>query len=172
MPSTSKKQHNFMAAVANNPSFAKKVGVPQSVGKEFNQADKSRKFLKGGDTMASKMNPGFMAMMAKKKGATKMAGGGMPMKDGKPAFIGDGKGMKKGGAVYNDDREPGSSGGMGGDRVPSGQGEKRGGLMKAKKMNMGGMAGGGSASKRADGVATKGKTKGSMVKMNMGGKAC
>ena len=36
--------------------------------------------------MASKMNPGFMAMMAKKKGANKMAGGGMPMKDekGKP----------------------------------------------------------------------------------------
>ena len=66
------------------------------MGKEFNQADKSRKFSKGGDTMASKMNPGFMAMMAKKKaGAKKMAGGGMPMKDGKPAFIGDGKGMKK-----------------------------------------------------------------------------
>jgi len=139
MPSTSKKQHNFMAAVANNPSFAKKVGVPQSVGKEFNQADKSRKFSKGGDTMASKMNPGFMAMMAKKKGATKMAGGGMPMKDGKPAFLNDGRGMKNGGM---------------------------------KKMNMGGMANGGSASKRADGVASKGKTKGSMVKMNMGGKAC
>jgi len=69
------------------------------VGKEFNQADKSRKFSKGGDTMASKMNPGFMAMMAKKKGAAKMAGGGMPMKDGKPAFIGDGKGMKHGGAT-------------------------------------------------------------------------
>jgi hypothetical protein len=129
MPSTSKKQHNFMAAVANNPSFAKKVGVPQSVGKEFNQADKSRKFSKGGDTMA-KMNAGMMAMMAKKK-PMKMAGGGMPMKDGKPAFIGDGKGMKKGG-----------------------------------------MANGGSASKRADGVATKGKTKGTMVRMNMGGKAC
>jgi len=44
MPSTSKKQHNFMAAVANNPSFAKKVGVPQSVGKEFNIAsDVTRK---------------------------------------------------------------------------------------------------------------------------------
>jgi hypothetical protein len=88
--------------------------------------------------MASKMNPGFMAMMAKKKAGAKsempmkkMAGGGMPMKDGKPAFIGDGKGMKHGG-----------------------------------------MANGGSASKRADGVATKGKTKGMMVKMNMGGKAC
>ena len=81
MPSTSKKQHNFMAAVANSPKFAKKVGVPQSVGKEFTTADKDRKFSKGGDTMASKMNPGFMAMMAKKKGAPakKMAGGGMAM---------------------------------------------------------------------------------------------
>ena len=101
------------------------------MGKDFTTADKGRKFSKGGDTMASKMNPGFMAMMAKKKGATTMAGGGMPMKDGKPAFIGDGKGMKKGG-----------------------------------------MANGGSASKRADGVATKGKTKGTMVGMKMGGKAC
>ena len=133
MPTTSKKQHNFMAAVANNPSFAKKVGVPQSVGKDFTTADKGRKFSKGGDTMASKMNPGFMAMMAKKKGAPakKMAGGGMPMKDGKPAFIGDGKGMKHGG-----------------------------------------MANGGSASKRADGVVSKGKTKGTMIGMKMGGKAC
>jgi hypothetical protein len=110
MPSTSKKQHNFMAAVANNPSFAKKVGVPQSVGKEFSNADKDRKFSKGGDTMASKMNPGFMAMMAKKKGASKMAGGGMAMGKVKTA-------------------------------APS-----------------------------RDGVATKGKTKGAMVAMKMGGK--
>jgi hypothetical protein len=76
MPSVSKKQRNFMAAVAHNPSFAKKVGVPTSVGKDFNQADKGRKFSKGGDTMASKMNPGFMAMM-KKKGTSKMADGGV-----------------------------------------------------------------------------------------------
>ena len=78
MPSSSKKQHNFMAAIANNPAFAKKVGIPQSVGKDFTTADKGRKFSKGGD-MATKMNPGFMAMMAKKKGAPakKMAGGGM-----------------------------------------------------------------------------------------------
>ena len=101
-----------MAAVANNPSFAKKVGVPQSVGKDFTTADKDRKFSKGGTTMASKMNPGFMAMMAKKKAGAKAE---MPMKK---------------------------------------------------------MAGGGSASKRADGVASKGKTKGSMIKMNKGGKAC
>ena len=68
MPSSSKKQHNFMAAVANNPAFAKKAGVSRSVGQDFTKADKGRKFSKGGDTMASKMNPGFMAMMAKKKG--------------------------------------------------------------------------------------------------------
>ena len=58
MPSTSKKQHNFMAAIANSPAFAKKVGVPQSVGQDFSAADKGRKFAKGGDTMATKgMNP-------------------------------------------------------------------------------------------------------------------
>ena len=48
MPSSSKKQHNFMAAVANNPSFAKKAGVPQSVGKDFTAADKGIKIPKSG----------------------------------------------------------------------------------------------------------------------------
>ena len=43
-----------MAAVANSPAFAKKVGVPRSVGQDFIEADKGRKFLKGGDTMATK----------------------------------------------------------------------------------------------------------------------
>jgi hypothetical protein len=138
MPSTSKKQHNFMAAIAHNPAFAKKVGIPQSVGKDFDEADKGKKFgsggrtrpdvqkvnksktdhgkmtffKEGGDTMASKMNPGFMAMMAKKKGASKMAGGGMAMGKVKTA-------------------------------APS-----------------------------RDGIAEKGKTKGKMVAMKMGGKAC
>jgi hypothetical protein len=116
MPSTSKKQHNFMAAVANNPAFAKKAGVPQSVGKEFSNADKGRKFSKGGDMKDSKMNPGFMAMMAKKKGAPakKMASGGMASKMG---------------AVKT-------------------------------------------AAPSKDGVAMKGKTKGTMVKMARGGKTC
>jgi hypothetical protein len=99
MPSSSKKQHNFMAAIANSPSFAKKVGVPQSVGKDFTTADKGRKFSKGGDTMASKMNPGFMAMMAKKKDGAK---GGMPAAlakhAGKPASKAH-AGLKSGGAV-------------------------------------------------------------------------
>jgi len=35
MPSKSAKQRKFMAAVANNPKFAKEVGVPQSVGRKF-----------------------------------------------------------------------------------------------------------------------------------------
>ena len=75
MPSVSKKQHNFMAAVANNPKFAKKAGVPSSVGKEFLTADKGKKFREGG-TM-KKSNP-FMEMIAKKKEAA--AKKDMPMK--------------------------------------------------------------------------------------------
>ena len=43
MPSVSKKQHNFMAAVAKNPSFAKKAKVPQSVGSEYLKADKKKR---------------------------------------------------------------------------------------------------------------------------------
>ena len=63
-----------MQAVAHNPAFAKKAGVPQSVGKEF---------TKSGGGMATKMNPGFMAMMKKKAGAKKMANGGMTTSMGK-----------------------------------------------------------------------------------------
>ena len=47
MPSTSKKQHNFMAMVANDPAKAKQMGVPPSVGQEFVQADKGMKFGTG-----------------------------------------------------------------------------------------------------------------------------
>lgn len=42
MPSTSDKQHRFMQAVANNPKFAAKADVPQSVGKEFVKADAAK----------------------------------------------------------------------------------------------------------------------------------
>ena len=52
MPSKSKAQRNFMAAAAHNPAFAKKVGIPAKVAKEFNQADKGKKFVGGG--MATK----------------------------------------------------------------------------------------------------------------------
>jgi hypothetical protein len=48
MPSTSKKQHNFMAAIAKNSAFAKKVGIKSSVGEHFLTADKGKKFRSGG----------------------------------------------------------------------------------------------------------------------------
>ena len=81
------------------------------------------------------------SMMGMKKGG--MAGGGMPMvmKDGK--------------------------------KIPAFAADGKGAMKHggtAKKMNMGGMSNGGSASKRADGIATKGKTKGTMLKK--GGMAC
>ena len=173
MPSTSKKQHNFMAAIAHNPSFAKKVGVSQSVGKDFNEADKGRKFS-GGGAMQQKINKqntrhgkfdlpvanlNRMAgmkgggsvkeskamvakemMFMKKKGAPAsmmkhekaeagMKGGGMPMKDGKPAFM---KKFAKGGGIES-------------------HGKTKGTIIK--------MAAGGSVSARADGIAQRGKTK-------------
>ena len=73
MASSSTKQHNFMAAVANNPKFAKQVGVPSSVGKEFISADKAQK----GSTMATKGKMPFMGKDAKEmKPAKKYAAGG------------------------------------------------------------------------------------------------
>ena len=70
MPSVSKKQHNLMEGVAHNPSFAKKVGIPQSVGKEFVSADKGKKFKEGGMAESKKMVGKEIAFM-KKKGAPK-----------------------------------------------------------------------------------------------------
>jgi hypothetical protein len=99
-----------MEAVAHNPSFAKKVGVPQSVGKDFSTADKNRKFSKGGDMKAEMMKKGGMPMK---------------MKDGKkvPIF------MNKGGMAASS-------------------------MGKVK-----------TAAPSKNGVAAKGKTKGSQVKM-------
>ena len=52
MPSKSSSQHNLMAAVAHNPAFAKKLGIPQKVGKEFAKSDEGKK-LKGGGLYAN-----------------------------------------------------------------------------------------------------------------------
>lgn len=48
MPSKSPSQHRLMAAVAHSPTFAKKVGISQKVGKEFASADEGKKFKGGG----------------------------------------------------------------------------------------------------------------------------
>ena len=95
MPATSKKQEKFMQAVANNPKFAKKVGVKQSIGQEFTKENsmKTRKMNMGGRAMNDRdgsvaMDPRMqMAMAAQQKQA---AMGGMK-KGGKV------KKMRKGG---------------------------------------------------------------------------
>ncbi len=70
MPSVSKKQHNLMAMVAHDPAAAKRLGISQSVGKEFVKADKGKKFKEGGMAESKKMMGKEVAFM-KKKGAPK-----------------------------------------------------------------------------------------------------
>jgi hypothetical protein len=79
MPSSSAKQHRFMEAVAHNPAFAKKVGISQSVGKDFSAADKGKKFGRGGmpainkqDTQHGSMDMPFKSL--KKFGGMKSGG--------------------------------------------------------------------------------------------------
>jgi len=83
MPTVSGKQEKFMQAVAHNPKFAKKVGVPQSVGKEFTGM---KKMAKGGFAYGEKMGAvktaapsrDGVASKGKTKGMqVKMAGSGM-----------------------------------------------------------------------------------------------
>ena len=90
MPSVSKKQHNLMAAVAHSPSFAKKVGIPTTVGKDFMTADKGKKFKVGGTMKHSdiKEDMPMMKKVAKQevkaheKSMHKMAKGGVTRADG------------------------------------------------------------------------------------------
>lgn len=93
MPSKSKAQRNFMAAAAHNPAFAKKVGIPAKVAKEFNQADKGKKFVGGGMAKEnSKMD------MAQDKKTVKKAIGmhDKQMHGGKKTDLAD---LKKGGSA-------------------------------------------------------------------------
>ena len=136
MPSKSKPQARLMAAVAHNPAFAKKVGISQSVGKEFNKADKGKTFNKGGEMKESK------AMVKKEISFMKKKGAPASMIKHEKA---EAKGMKKGGMAEC-------------KTVAKKE-------VKGHEKRMHGMAKGG-------GVEVKGKTKGKMVKMNMGGKAC
>jgi len=142
MPSTSKKQHNFMAAVASNPSFAKKVGVPSSVGKDFLSADKGRKFNKGGEMKESK------AMIKKEVSFMKKKGAPASMVKHEAAEMGA---MKKGGMMRSKKDIAKDQMAM----APYGKGGSA-----AKKYARGG------------GIEVKGKTKGTMIKMAGGGRTC
>ena len=90
VPSTSAKQEKFMRAVANSPKFAKKVGVPQSVGKEFEMKN-MKKMAKGG--MAKMTKSEMPSKMGKVKTSSKSDGVAMKGKT-KGKMVA----MKKGGA--------------------------------------------------------------------------
>ncbi len=154
MPSVSKKQHNFMAAVANNPAFAKKAGVPQSVGKEFSNADKGRKFKEGGDMKESKAMAQREVSFMKGKGAPKS------MIKHEMAEAGMKKGMKKGGIASSLKAHAAAP-------ASKAHGMKKGGSVGTTKM--GAVR---TAAPSRDGIASKGKTKGTPIKMAYGGKAC
>lgn len=145
MPSTSKKQHNFMAAVANNPKFAKKVGVPKSVGEDFMEADKGKKFRRGGTT-----NP-MRAGINKQKTRAGMLQ--MPN-----ASLTKFRGFSKGGDMKHSDiaKDKPMMKKVAAEAV-------KGHEKRMHKMAKGGVT-------RADGCVSKGHTKGKMVKMAYGGK--
>ena len=174
MPSTSKKQHNFMAAIAHNPAFAKKVGIPQSVGKDFDEADKGKKFGSGGyarpdlqkinkpKTLHGKMSimkEGGDTMATKKMNMGGYAGGGAAKSDMKEDMKMDLKQDKS--------------------MMQKAVNKHEGRLHKGQpmtKLAKGGVApskmGSVKTNRTPDGVASKGRTKGKIIKMNMGGKPC
>jgi hypothetical protein len=151
MPSVSKKQHGFMAAVANNPKFAKKVGVSKTVGEEFMKADKGRKFKMGGALKQTdaESNPGLAKLpteVRNKMGYMKK--GGMAHSDVKM----DKKVVKKAVGMHEKQLHAGKKSDM-------------------SKLKSGGMACAPKKMARGGGVETKGKTKGKMIAMKKGG-AC
>jgi hypothetical protein len=176
MPSVSKKQHNFMAAVAHSPEFAKRAGVSMDVGSEFLEADKGRKFRTGKPSPKAGINKQKThhgdkqlpnAMLNKYIG--RKEGGIMKAVDSKknpglsklPTEVRNKMGyMKKGGMAHED---------MAKDMPMMKKVAKK--EVKAHEKSMHKMASGGKVGQlsKADGCATKGKSKGTMVKMNKGG---
>lgn len=147
MPSKSKAQHNFMAAVANNPAFAKKAGVPQSVGQEFVKADKAKAVGSRADLQSvnkPKTNQGSKELFSK----------GGEMKESKAMAKKEVSFMQKKGAPKS----------MIKHEKAEMMGMKKGGITTAK---MGSVR---TAAPSKDGIASKGKTKGKMVTMKRGGK--
>ena len=141
-----------MAAVAKNPAFAKKVGIKSSVGEDFLQADKGRTFGSGGYTRPDrqKINKpktahGAMALFSK----------GGDMKESKAMAKKEIAFMERKGAPKSMVKHEKEEYGM-----------KKGGM---KKMASGGITSAKMGSVRTaapsrDGVATKGKTRGMMLR--------
>ena len=160
MPSVSKKQHNLMAAAAHNPAFAKKVGVPTSVAKEFNAADKGKKFARGGDMAGKKLFGGKETYAEELKEAKAVKSGKVSPRGFAKAEKAEGYGHEEKGAMKT------------AQKIKSGKlSPKAYATAEAKEPK--GMKCGGKATKyvRGGGVEIRGKSKGTMVKMACGGKA-
>jgi len=84
-----------MEAIAHNPGFAKKVGIPQSVGKDFSNADKGKTFKRGGDMATKGVNP--FAKFEKSGKDVEVKGKGKEGSKKEEAFDKSQMGMKKGG---------------------------------------------------------------------------
>lgn len=164
MPSTSKKQANFMRAVAHSPKFAKKVGVSQSVGKDFEMADKKMKKFGSGGKMPPQPSAAEKAASAKYRAGLKNVK--VSPAEGRvieSANRSEGSGMMKK-----------AKGGMMADKAGRAMTKKSADTMgrAMKKCGGGSMkkyAKGGSVSSRADGIAKKGKTNTKHVTMKKGG---
>ena len=161
MPSKSKAQHNFMAAVAHNPAFAKKAGVPQSVGKDFNEADKGRKFSKGGDMKTDSQFDTDVdrvkRSLYKNKEDSKIYSRERGLSPGMAAKRLENRGVDMRGLVANE-QNPDDLGSY-----------KKGGSVK--KMNMGGYAGGGMPMVMKDGQKVPAFAADGKGKMAKGGMA-
>ena len=170
MPAKSKKQEKFMQAVANNPEFAKKVGVKQSVGKEFTKEKdmkKVKKMMGGGMTAPGMKAPGMAGMAGAQAMDPRMK---MAMEaQRQQAAMG---GMKKGGRVKKNTAKMNNLEELGRVYAEKGYTKKGKKNLKSEKKRLvsqikkGYSKGGavkGSASKRADGIITQGHTRGRMV---------
>ena len=164
-----------MDAAAHNPAFAKKVGVPVKVAKEFSRESKGLKFKEGGQMKESKSMMKKEVSFMKKKGAPKS----MIKHEMAEA------GMKRGGKVKK--MEEGGMADMpemptrGERRQPTPTPDReysrsfRSNTGRTQMMKAGGLAAG---HKSADGIASKGKTRGTKVTMaggkgmKKGGRVC
>jgi hypothetical protein len=162
MPSSSKKQANLMRAVAHNPAFAKKVGIPQSVGKDFSEADKGRKFGSGGNVKKEMKAAKIFAKAGEKKLAAHERREAMGKEKDTPAIAKKEMSVLKKAKAPKDvmDYEAGEHAEMG---MARGGGIESRGKTKGNMVKMAGGGSVGSASKRADGIAVKGKTRGQFI---------
>ena len=164
MPATSAKQKKFMAAAAHNPAFAKEAGIPVGVAQEFSEASKDKKFKRFGGNSRPDLQ---------KVGKPKTDHGKMNL-------------FKEGGAMKSDIKQDKA---MAKKAVGMHESQLHGGKKSdMSKLKKGGMpmlmkdgkkvpafaakSGGMTKMARGGGIETKGKTKGSMIKMKSGGRTC